>query len=320
MFFGTEMGEKKAILVGNGTMGGRHRSRFEANGVRFVKVLDKDASSWLESEEFSQILLSEKSRPDFAVIASPASSHYQYAKLFLEHRIPVLVEKPLADSTEKANELVEISTRNETLLFVAQSECYNPLFLNFRKHLLLDLKNAAASRDAYARTEPSPLNVKLEFRREHGYSERCRDVDVSLDLLIHDVSLFLNIFDSRDVTIVSDPVIKNCCNDDRVRMRLKVISGAFAGVEADFIADRNSERDVRQISVKFGQNGSESGFEYSVSLAHYTDKQTVVHVPDSLDNEHQFFMKLLAGACKDWAVRALHNAADSVVMILKEVR
>ena len=98
-----------AILIGNGTMGARHRARFEACGVRFVQVVDVG-----DSVKNCEI--------DFAVIASPASTHYAYAKFLLERKIPVFVEKPLATSAEEAQELVDLSERNGVMLFVAQSE------------------------------------------------------------------------------------------------------------------------------------------------------------------------------------------------------
>jgi len=312
LFMVTEMKNYNAILIGNGTMGKRHRSRFESCGVRFVQVLDLDASDWIGSAR-------DLPKADFVVIASPASTHYEYAKFFLERRIPVLVEKPLATTAAQASELVALAQDNGTLLFVAQSECYNPIFLNFRKHLLVDLRNARKS------AFPLPLKVKLEFRREHGFSERCRDVDVALDLLVHDVSLFLNLFDAKDVVIVDDGRSCSCgCSGDscgcgdRIHMSLKVVAGEFAGVEADFVADRSSERDSRLISVDFGKNGNMPGFDYSVSLVHYTKEGAVAHIPDSLDNEHRFFLKLLAGACGDWAYRAMMNAANAVIIATGE--
>ncbi|MBR2057885.1 MAG: Gfo/Idh/MocA family oxidoreductase, partial [Fibrobacter sp.] len=118
----------RAILVGNGTMGKRHRARFEACGAKFIAVADNQ-------EEFNEITdkltcgTAGELPADFAVIASPASTHYTYAKFFLERKIPVLVEKPLAISGEEAQELVDLAAKNDTLLFVAQSECFNPIFL-----------------------------------------------------------------------------------------------------------------------------------------------------------------------------------------------
>lgn len=302
------MKKYKAILIGNGTMGKRHRARFEDCGVHFDYVLDVGADQWFAERKLSD----NSSLPplDFAVIASPASTHYRYAKFFLQHRIPVLVEKPMATSSADVQDLIALAKSNETLLFVAQSECYNPIFLNFRKHLLEDLRNAVSV------SGKDSLNVKLEFRREHGYSERCRDVDVSLDLLVHDISLFFNLVDAKNVKIVDDGRCYHELTKDRIRVTFKVVSGEFAGMEADFIADRNSERDVRTISVALNGCGDVPAFDYSVSLAHYTSYGEIAHIPDSLDNEHRFFLKLLAGACGDWARRAMENAANAVMFAI----
>lgn len=263
-------------------MGARHRARFEACGVRFVQIVDVGDSVCDDAV-------------DFAVVASPATTHYAYAKYFLERGIPVFVEKPLATSAEEAQELVNLSLRNGVTLFVAQSECYNPIFLNFRKHFLAELRSLS--------------RAHLEFRREHRPSNRCLDVGVSLDLMVHDFSLFLTMFPYRDIHIES---IEESPNGNRARAQLKVVSGPFAGVSADFVVDRESATDLRNITVNFPRNGELPSSSYTVSLARYTPEGEIAHIPDSLDNEHKFFLKLLAGACGHWGRRAAQNAADCV--------
>lgn len=301
----------KAILVGNGTMGGRHRGRFEACGVSFVGVADNDA----EFEKIADKLntTSDAKTVDFVVIASPATTHYRYTKYFLERRIPVFVEKPLATTAEQAQELVDMATASGTTLFVAQSECFNPIFLNFRKHFLAELNERCADvTDGHAGSaagcEPC-RGVHLEFRREHRYSSRCRDVSVMLDLLVHDLSMFLTMFPYGDVRVES----RNESPDGNyAQAKLKVVSGPFAGASADFVVDRESAADLRNITVNFARNGELPSSNYTVSLARYTPEGEIAHVPDSLDNEHRFFLKLLAGACGEWGRRAAQNAADCV--------
>ncbi len=314
----------KAILVGNGTMGGRHRGRFEACGVSFVGVADNDA----EFEKIADKLnfADGAQTVDFAVIASPATTHYRYAKFFLERRIPVFVEKPLATTAEQAQELVDMAAASGTVLFVAQSECFNPIFLNFRKHFLAELNERCtdvtageiAAMDGHgcdtAGNEPC-RGVHLEFRREHRYSSRCRDVSVMLDLLVHDLSMFLTMFPYGDVRVES----RNESPDGNyAQAKLKVVSGPFAGASADFVVDRESATDLRNITVNFARHLSSGGgvpeTSYTVSLARYTPEGEIAHVPDSLDNEHRFFLKLLAGACGEWGRRAAQNAADCVKM------
>lgn len=276
------MKELNAILIGAGTMGKRHKTRLERLGVRFVDVIDE-----AESMSFESRLDALQNAPDFVVVASPAQTHYGYVKKYLERKIPVLVEKPLATTSAQAQELVDLARSNNTVLFVAQSECFNPIFLNFRKHFMAELHRVKTTH--------------LEFRREHGFTERCRDVDVSLDILVHDLSMFLTMFKFGDV------LVENYRNSgDRATMTLRVCKGEFAGVVADFIADRNSANDIRTVTVDFGDSC------YSVSLARYLSSGEIAHIPDSLDNEHRFFLKLLAGACEEWGRRAAQSAADVV--------
>ena len=285
-------------------MGGRHRRRFELCGVEFVAVADTQA-------EFDGIVdklnleNAGEAGVDFAVVASPATTHYDYAKFFLERHIPVFVEKPLATTVEQAQELVDMAAASGTTLFVAQSECFNPIFLNFRKHFVAELNARIASDEGGA-------GVHLEFRREHRYSSRCRDVNVMLDLLVHDLSMFLTMFRAEDVKMEWLKTGKKASNDeaefDSAMMRLRVASGEYRGVIADFYVNRKSNCDMREIAVEFPKS------RYTVSLAHYNSEGEVEHVPDSLDNEHRFFLKLLAGACTDWGRRAAQNAADCVKM------
>lgn len=310
----------RAILVGNGTMGKRHRKRFEACGVQFVAVVDNQ-------NEFDGTV--DKLNVDFAVIASPATTHYAYAKFFLERKIPVLVEKPLTISGEEAQELVDLAAKNDTLLFVAQSECFNPIFLNFRKHFLAELNarlgvgdkqlgagDMLIAGDMFVAGDKLPAgNVRLEFRREHKYSERCRDVDVSLDLLVHDLGLFFTLFRYEDAEVSFKTSTESC---DRARLYMKVVRGPYRGVTADFCVNRDSDVDVRTISVSYGRQGGSPGSDYTVSLAHYLENGDIAHVPDSLDNEHRFFLKLLDGACGDWGKRLAQTAANSVKVATRQ--
>ena len=286
-------------------MGERHRRRFELCGVNFVAVADSKAEfdGIVDKLNFGAGELS--AGVDFAVVASPATTHYDYAKFFLERHIPVFVEKPLATTAEQAQELVDMAAASGTTLFVAQSECFNPIFLNFRKHFVAELNARIANNEGGA-------GVHLEFRREHRYSSRCRDVNVMLDLLVHDLSMFLTMFRAEDVKMEWLKTGKKASNDeaefDSAMMRLRVASGEYRGVIADFYVNRKSNCDMREIAVEFPKS------RYTVSLARYTPEGEIAHVPDSLDNEHRFFLKLLAGACTDWGRRAAQNAADCVRM------
>lgn len=286
----------KAVLFGNGTMGERHCKFFEYSGVQFLKIFDLedlDSAGNVRAPLVDEFISSEKI--DFAVIASPATTHYEYAKLCLKRGISVFVEKPLATLGAQAQELVDLAIRNNVILFVAQSECFNSVFLNFRKHFMNEIGAAGSS-------------FRLEFRREHKYSARCRDVNVALDLLVHDLSLCLSMFAYDDLNVDKFTISKN---EDRAQMQISIVKGAHAGAELDFIVDRNSDIDVRTISVEFGGDGGPA-CDYSVSLAPHDENGEVIHISDSLENEHKFFLKLMAGACSEWGRRAAQSAANAV--------
>lgn len=289
----------KAVLFGNGTMGERHRKFFEYSDVQFLKIFDLedlDSAGNVRASLVDEFV--SKDKVDFAVIASPATTHYEYAKLCLKRGISVFVEKPLATLGAQAQELVDLAIRNNVILFVAQSECFNPVFLNFRKHLKTEL---VLNQGAFP--------FCLEFRREHKYSARCRDVNVALDLMVHDLSLCLSIFRYEDLKVTKFTLSKN---EDRAQMQIDVVKGGFVGTVLNFIVDRNSDVDVRTLSVATMRNAGTPASEYSVSLARHDENGDVLHVADSLENEHKFFLKLMAGACSEWGWRAAQCAADAV--------
>jgi predicted dehydrogenase len=299
----------RAILFGNGTMGNRHRIFFEQSGVQFLKIIDLadlNQDGTLRESVINEYLNHEK--VDFAVIASPASTHYQYANLCLERKIPVFVEKPLATSGKCAQALVDLAVHDNVTLFVAQSECFNPVFLNFRKHFMAELKLLYEKiRNGAADSVETP--VRLEFRREHRFTERCRDVNVALDLMVHDLSLCLSMFNYEDLKVTDFSLSKN---DDRAQMQIQVVKGEFMGTSLSFIVDRNSNLDMRTVSVEYAHFAGCPSSNYSVSLARYDENGEVLHLSDSLENEHKFFLKLMANACSEWGHRAAQCAANAV--------
>lgn len=284
-----------AILIGNGTMGTRHRSRFESRGVHFLQILDlADLPSFDIAEDVFRNVL-DRNSIDFVVIASPAVTHYRYAAFFLKNRISVFVEKPLALNADEADTLLELSCRYKCLLFVAHSECYNPIFLRFRHRFLRHLQTNDIQ------------SVRLSFRREHPYSKRCRDVGVALDLLVHDLSLFLTLFSFGNTQIQHFEF-----SEDAAKLSLVWKKDSLPRIVADFWVDRDSQVDVRTITVQM--ESGEKIETQEVSLAQYLSNGEILHIPDSLDNEQKFFLKLLGGSFSTWALKAAQIARDVVFL------
>jgi predicted dehydrogenase len=108
---------------------------------------------------------------DAAVIAAPTSHHFAVAADFLSRGLPLLVEKPIAQTIRQAEEMVELAERNGALLQVGHIERFNPAFEELLRH---------------------PLQPKfITCERYSGFSGRSTDIGVVLDLMIHDLDLVL---------------------------------------------------------------------------------------------------------------------------------
>ncbi|HOG68655.1 MAG TPA: Gfo/Idh/MocA family oxidoreductase, partial [Fibrobacteraceae bacterium] len=163
----------KAILVGHGAMGTKHFNRLSALGLSFEAVLD----STEDLNRFTASLPSLSKSDTLVVIASPASTHASHASFFLKQGFSVFIEKPIATSAIEARELLRIKKTSQAL-FVGHSERYSPGFQLFQKEFPTFL----------------PKTASLHFTRCHPYSPRCRDVNVALDLLTHDLDCFFSLF------------------------------------------------------------------------------------------------------------------------------
>jgi predicted dehydrogenase len=109
---------------------------------------------------------------DVVSVAVPTSGHYAVAKMCLEAGKHVLVEKPIAVRPEEARELVALAAANGCTFQVGHSERFNPIMQTMRPKI---------QRPAF-----------IEGHRLGSFSERGTDVDVILDLMIHDLDLVLS--------------------------------------------------------------------------------------------------------------------------------
>ena len=111
---------------------------------------------------------------DLVTVATPASTHFSIVKTFLERGVHVLVEKPLATSWEEGQSLVRLAEAQKLLLAVGYSERCHPL-------LVQAFPTLRQMRELY-------------FCRETRESQRGRDVDVILDLMVHDLDILYGLW------------------------------------------------------------------------------------------------------------------------------
>jgi predicted dehydrogenase len=161
---------------------------------------------------------------DLVSIATPTESHLEVAAQLLAHRIPVLVEKPLARSVEEADALIAAADRAGVVLAVGHTERFNP---------------------AVAAAAPHVSDPRfIEVHRLGTFPERSLDIDVVFDLMIHDLDLVLA-FAASDVTsieAVGVPVLTG--RVDIANARLRFASGCVANITASRIS-RDRTRKIR---------------------------------------------------------------------------
>jgi len=151
-----------------------------------------------------------------ASIAVPTRDHLSVASPLIEAGIDVLVEKPIASTLAEANELVQLAAQHQRIAQVGHLERFN-----------------AAVRATYPL-----LNHPLffEVHRMSVFTPRSLDVDVVLDLMIHDIDIVLSFVNSRveHIHAVGLPVLTN--KVDIANVRLEFASGCVANLTASRVS------------------------------------------------------------------------------------
>ncbi|MGE0275286.1 MAG: Gfo/Idh/MocA family protein [Nitrospiraceae bacterium] len=158
-------------------------------------------------------------------IAAPTSAHFSLAKSCLLAGKHLLVEKPVTVTPAEARELIELAKAHGCLLQVGHSERFNPIMQLMRQHI---------DRPAF-----------IECHRLSSFGERGTDVDVVLDLMIHDLDLVLSFAPGplEEVRAAGVPVLSR--NIDIANARL-VFGG---GCVANLTSSRVSMTKMRRLRV-----------------------------------------------------------------------
>lgn len=158
-----------------------------------------------------------------ASVCVPTASHYQVASGLLSAGIDVLIEKPVTATLDEAAQLIRLAERHQRILQVGHLERFNPAVIAVR-----DLLN-------------SPMF--FEAHRLSVFSPRSLDVDVVLDLMIHDLDIVLTLVQSsvREVHAVGLPILSTKVDIANVRVEFE------SGCIANFTASRVSTERVRKL-------------------------------------------------------------------------
>lgn len=164
---------------------------------------------------------------DAVTIAVPTPFHFDVASLCIARGIHVFVEKPITTTVEEADKLVALAEASGLVVQVGHIERFNPTYT--------ELKNVLA--------DMTPLAVN--FRRLSQYAGSNMDVDVVLDLMIHDLDLMSDLLGSEPVQIDASGVTAFSGSLDHAIACVRTASGPLVTVTAS----RLTEQKVRQIEV-----------------------------------------------------------------------
>jgi predicted dehydrogenase len=159
---------------------------------------------------------------DVVSVAIPTSGHYAVAKSCLQAGKHVLVEKPIAVTPAEAHELVQLATQRGCCLQVGHSERFNPIMALMRPHI----------------GHP----VFIECHRLSGFSERGTDVDVVLDLMIHDLDLVLSLNPGPVEEVRAAGVAVLSSSIDIANARIQFRSGCVANLTSSRVSANKMRR------------------------------------------------------------------------------
>ncbi len=218
----------KAGVIGVGYLGKFHAQKYKnMDGVELVGVadIDEQAAKTVAAENNCKAFTDYKEllkNVDAVSVVVPTSQHYKVALDCIDARVDMLMEKPITTTVEEADEIIEKSEERDLILQVGHLERFNPAI----EAMLPSL------------TVP----VFIESQRISTFKNRGVDVDVVLDLMIHDIDIILNIIKSPLETIhtVGAPVVTDFT--DIANARLIFENGATANVTVSRISRTNTRR------------------------------------------------------------------------------
>ncbi len=223
----------RVAVAGTGTFGRNHVRVYhelarEGAPVRLVGILDSDAARASQvAKDFGCTVFPSAAamagEVDAATVAVPTIHHLAIAKQLLEAGIDVLIEKPVATSLAEADELIRLARQHNRVAQVGHLERFNP----------------AIRATAGLITKP----MFFEVHRLSLFGPRALDVDVVLDLMIHDLDIVLSLVDSpvKEVRAVGLPILSGKVDIANVRMEFD------SGCVANFTASRVSTEKVRKL-------------------------------------------------------------------------
>ncbi len=222
----------KIGLIGAGVFGFHHARVLKSleEKVKFEGIFDVNFKRAEEVSNQFEIPFYKKmeellERIEAVIVAVPTIYHLEVSKIAAEYNINVLVEKPLAENIEDGEKIVKIFKDKNLILAVGHIERHNPVVKAVIKNL----------------TNPKYITIE----RLANFSPRSLDVDVILDLMIHDIQIVQDIMNDniKNIKAIGIPVLS-----DKVDIANAYIEFE-GGKVASLTASRISQERVRKLRI-----------------------------------------------------------------------
>ncbi len=219
----------RAGVVGTGYLGALHARILTeipaAQMVGFVEPNDETANAVAAKHNLKRFdsVAALAAEIDCAVVATPTVTHFDVTRELIEANCDVMIEKPITPAAEEAQRLIELAAARGRILQIGHVERYNP---------------------AIQAVAPLLHGIRyVEAERLGVWVGRSLDIDVLLDLMIHDLNLVLSLLKEEVIEIraVGVPVLTD--KVDITNVRLELANGAVANLTAS----RVSQDRVRKI-------------------------------------------------------------------------
>ncbi len=212
------MDKPRVGIIGVGYFGTQHArilSYLEKVDFKGVADIDSNKSMVIGNrhrvpyyENFEDML----DEIDAGIVAAPTSEHFSIAEKLLKEGKSVLLEKPMTDTVEQAEKLVDLAKKNGLILQIGHLERFNPAV-----EALKDIVK-----------EPK----FIEVQRLGSFSARSLDTNVVLDLMIHDLDIILDLINDEVEVIRSSGIHVLSEKFDIANARLEFKSGCVATLTA----------------------------------------------------------------------------------------
>jgi predicted dehydrogenase len=228
------VGKTKVAVIGAGSFGKNHARVYheleQEGAIEFCGVADADFSRAQEHASKYNVAafasvdeLLRKAKPDAASIAVPTVHHAAVARQLMEAGVDVLIEKPIAATLQQADDILNLAVKHNRIGMVGHLERFNPAV-----RATLPLLNHP---------------MFFEVHRLSVFTPRALDVDVVLDLMIHDLDIVLTFVNSpvKEIRAVGLPILSPKVDICNVRIEFE------SGCVANFTASRVSTERVRKL-------------------------------------------------------------------------